>query len=439
MEKDASDTVACLFIGGMTSTTTVDDLRNYFSQFKVSIRGIELKKTKLKREKTVKVGRGFGYLKLDSKDEAEMLLMYSHELNDRAIDIEYAYPKGLKNKYTNLDRLKRVHISNLAESVTDEQLTKYFRNFGKIKKAYKIRDFKTGTFKNYGFVLFEDKSIAQKVINLSKAGELILEYFPITAELYMPKGRVFHENKAHGIEHQEDPAEGIKQEGSVNQNDKKEKKMLKFASQPSAGNHHRGSMYGVSHDGEVVPQIFDPQTFTEGKGAHKKGLAFKSVFYRQNLTESRASSIYLADRFSIGSRLSRSPKKTINDIGQSSSLRTIIMRDENKPVIDAVIRAGKEQPLDHQDDNIMFRIYKPSSRRVREIPTLRSEDSRKLKGNQGLKMPSSRTPKSFVQEDCFSGMESSFSRHSFVDPLTGKPRFSKRFPSREGSHDPSRG
>lgn len=58
----------------------------------------------------------------------------------------------------------RIHVSNLAHSVQDKDLSKLFAGYGRITSAKVITDKFTNKSKGFGFVEIEEQNAAEKAI-----------------------------------------------------------------------------------------------------------------------------------------------------------------------------------------------------------------------------------------------------------------------------------
>lgn len=407
MQREEYDRETCLFVGGLPSTTTVESLVNYFEQFNVVIRGIDLKKTKLKKERGLKVCKGYGYLKLDSRESAYILLSHDHEFQNRILDLEFAYSKQDKKEQSFQNRLKKVHVNNLAPHTSDQRLTDFLSNFGRVNKAYRIKDHKSQQEKPYGYALFENDAAAKKVIALSKSGLLELDGHLLAVSFYMSKGRIFQEHRA------------------LIMKDETEKPVIISASQPSAHKHHRGSLYGESLDHEIVPNALEinPLNVVFKRSFGNKDFQ-RSGSKRKVFTESRESSIYLQDMHSFSPSKSPPPIRIRSESPQTKNLKSMIKRNETKAVIDVIVKKTDcSDKLDHGGANLLFRIKNQASRRINEIPANRSED-------QGiLRLPlGPMSLKDFIvnEKNPNTGKESNPRRHRDVDPLAGLSQPAKR-------------
>ncbi|KAI0984160.1 hypothetical protein GJ496_006022 [Pomphorhynchus laevis] len=77
-----------VFVGGLSSTTTTDDLRNYFSRFG------KVEEVVLMYDRTTMRHRGFGFVTFTSEESCEIVVeMHYHEINERKVECKKAQPK----------------------------------------------------------------------------------------------------------------------------------------------------------------------------------------------------------------------------------------------------------------------------------------------------------------------------------------------------------
>ena len=58
----------------------------------------------------------------------------------------------------------KVFVGGLSWETTDQKLRMYFENYGNVTEAFVSYDRNTGRPRGFGFVVFEDPSVADKVV-----------------------------------------------------------------------------------------------------------------------------------------------------------------------------------------------------------------------------------------------------------------------------------
>ncbi|KAG5449974.1 Chromatin assembly complex, subunit 3, partial [Clonorchis sinensis] len=150
-----------MFIGGLSPTTTADKLREYFQRFG------EVKECMIMRDPLTKRSRGFGFVTFcDSVCVEKVLESAPHFLDSKKIDPKLAVPRkpGQNAKLTT--RTKRVFIGGVATQTTNEELSEYFSQYGKIESCELMMDKATNRHRGFGFVTFESEETAEKVCEI---------------------------------------------------------------------------------------------------------------------------------------------------------------------------------------------------------------------------------------------------------------------------------
>lgn len=367
MEKNQCQNDFRLFVGGLPGTTTVDDLRDYFEQLDVDIMRIYLKKRKMRRGDKVKVCKGYGYMVLSNLEDAHKILNFKHTFKDRILDIELAHEDDEKWLHSLYSHLHKVYINNLSPYTTDIQINEYFSAFGKVKKAYRIRDHKQQVDMPYGFIYFVDKDTVENVLQMANDKQIIIDGHVLEIKLYMKKNITFHEHRAQCVEI-------------------RGRKVFFWGSQPPGRKNYQAigykntPSYSQGKDYYIDSPPAKPYIITESINTEQ--------VWNQRLvrTESRASSIYVSERKK--SQLSKKPlsafqRKAVKIPAcipiekESMILELIVKRNETKLAIDVITKPKNLPHLDHELENVVFRVNEKSERRVNNAVKFK-EDSRRF-------------------------------------------------------------
>lgn len=54
------------------------------------------------------------------------------------------------------ERKRKLFVGALPKNLPDEELKAYFEQFGKVEKAYVVKDSKTGKTRGFGFVIYKE-------------------------------------------------------------------------------------------------------------------------------------------------------------------------------------------------------------------------------------------------------------------------------------------
>uniref|UniRef100_A0A915I8K3 RRM domain-containing protein n=1 Tax=Romanomermis culicivorax TaxID=13658 RepID=A0A915I8K3_ROMCU len=124
--SQTEDDLTKVFVGGLSSTTDEDSLRQFFEQWGGKVRDVIVM-----RDPATKRSRGFGFFQ--NKLEAQV-------------------------------SSKRVYVSGIRDEHSEESLKTYFSTFGKVVGVEIAMDKKSGERRGFGFVTFTDNDPADKVV-----------------------------------------------------------------------------------------------------------------------------------------------------------------------------------------------------------------------------------------------------------------------------------
>lgn len=147
-DKDSSSGFR-IFLGGLTGTTTSEDLSSYFANLASIIEAVVV------TDPNTKKPSGFGFLTVCSQQDMEKILKIRHTINGSNIDCKAALTKSEARNKEVEERKRKLFVGGLPKNLSDETLHDYFSKFGKIQKAYVVKDFKNGSTRGFGFVIFE--------------------------------------------------------------------------------------------------------------------------------------------------------------------------------------------------------------------------------------------------------------------------------------------
>lgn len=111
--------------------------------------------------------KGFGFITLKSISEADIranLPNLDLVYNGRKFDARVAVDRKHSKESIELNKDKKVLVTNLSDKITNIELENYFSQFGRLDRAYVAYDPDTGVHKGFGFILFVDLEPALEVV-----------------------------------------------------------------------------------------------------------------------------------------------------------------------------------------------------------------------------------------------------------------------------------
>lgn len=134
-----------IFVGGLTGDTTKstslsnqDDLFEYFSAFGMVLDCFIIKNNRVNRP------GGFGFIVMASEEAMQLVLRTQHKLRGASVDCKQALGKE-KAKLNEEEEMKRkIFVGGLPRNLPDFELYKHFGMFGRVQKAYVVKNCATG-------------------------------------------------------------------------------------------------------------------------------------------------------------------------------------------------------------------------------------------------------------------------------------------------------
>ena len=125
-----------------------------------------------------------------------------HIINGRKVEPRLAQPDIKKLEISEPEYMvqledecknkRSVFVAALKDSITEDDLVKYFSAFGKVVRAVKSTDKSTGVEKTFGFVDFADYGVVKKVVLCSKH---YIQGKRIRVEMSRPRIEFSHQTK----------------------------------------------------------------------------------------------------------------------------------------------------------------------------------------------------------------------------------------------------
>ena len=158
-EKKENEQIRKLFIGGLSSETTEESLKNYYQQWGeltdcVVIRGLASQKS-----------RGFGFVTFSSVAEVDAAMAARpHSIDGRVVDAKRAVAREKSEKQGSLVTVKKLFVGGIKEDTEEHHLREYFEKYGKIDAIEIITDRQSGKKRGFGFVTFDDYDPVDKIV-----------------------------------------------------------------------------------------------------------------------------------------------------------------------------------------------------------------------------------------------------------------------------------
>ncbi len=147
-----------IFVGGFTVDTTEEQLFEHFR-----ING-PIHDVIIIRNKATSVSKGYGFISTVDPETYSAIVNSHQELGGRKLDCFPGFKKAenpeLFDRFCNL----KIFVGGISLETTDQDLLTYFQAYGKVRKAFIIRNPHTNKSRKFGFVIMQDEHEADKVL-----------------------------------------------------------------------------------------------------------------------------------------------------------------------------------------------------------------------------------------------------------------------------------
>jgi RNA recognition motif-containing protein len=140
-----------LFLGGLTKTTTTEQLFEIFGRFGTVVDAVVMERNGNPR--------GFGFVTFKDKSSLESVLAEGVTIDGREVDIKRAVPEEEMAVASS-----KVFVGGLAQTVDKQALQEHFEQYGEVRDAVVMVDRTTGRSRGFGFVRFNSPDAVERVI-----------------------------------------------------------------------------------------------------------------------------------------------------------------------------------------------------------------------------------------------------------------------------------
>uniref|UniRef100_A0A1A9VKJ8 RRM domain-containing protein n=1 Tax=Glossina austeni TaxID=7395 RepID=A0A1A9VKJ8_GLOAU len=156
IKMEDMDHLRKMFLGGLSTNSTEDSLREFFSQFGEVIDVIVM------RDPTTKRSRGFGFITYKNAtmvDKAQAAR--PHIVDGKSIDSKRALPRP---EVSGDSTVKKIFVGGLKEYHDEQSLKEHFQQFGNVISVKVLTDKTTGRKRGFAFVEFDDYDAVDKAV-----------------------------------------------------------------------------------------------------------------------------------------------------------------------------------------------------------------------------------------------------------------------------------
>ena len=136
----------------LEESTTRDTIQSYFSSFG------PIADVDLKVDETGK-SRGFCFITFQDGSVIDKLVEEQHFLDEKEVVVARAIP------YKDRTKTNKLFVGGLPESLTEQEITEFFDQFGHIEKIETVIDQDTQRRKHFCFIVFTTTEAVEKAVN----------------------------------------------------------------------------------------------------------------------------------------------------------------------------------------------------------------------------------------------------------------------------------
>lgn len=150
-QNGESESFRKIFVGGISTSTTDESMKEFYSQFG------EIEDIIVMRDPATKRSRGFGFVTFKGREMVDSCMKgRPHVIDGKTVDPKRAVPRDASNRNEANVSSKRLYVSGVREDHTEDMFRDYFCKFGNVEKTEIVTDKTTGKPRGFGFVTFDD-------------------------------------------------------------------------------------------------------------------------------------------------------------------------------------------------------------------------------------------------------------------------------------------
>ncbi len=177
-----------LFLGGLPPTLTERDLDALIRKYGEA-------KVDLIKKKNSDLNDGYAFIYPATREIANRLLGTELCVGKRVLQFQISQGRKVCEEADPY----RLFMRNLPFTVSDEELTEFFRGYCRVRSAYSIKSDNKHS-KGYGFIHLYDQDSADRLLTI---GNFIIKNFKVTVENYNPQSKLRESTQVHKIQHSE--------------------------------------------------------------------------------------------------------------------------------------------------------------------------------------------------------------------------------------------
>lgn len=185
-----------IFAGGVLSSLSDESILRHFANLG-RLHNFRRMYNKEKKDS------GYAFFDVDS-DCVEAFVAKPHMIRNALINCKVAADNSRISLHQKDEMERKLYVSNLPPGTSDIDLLTLFESFGRLTKAYLVRNRADGTCKNFGFVIFQKKSDVDKLLEFSPV--IKFRHRKVTIKKAVDRQTEKIKRKGQTVDHRRQPA-----------------------------------------------------------------------------------------------------------------------------------------------------------------------------------------------------------------------------------------